>query len=60
MVVAVAELSGESAVELNDPGHGLGTAVVRTAGGEVRQERIPSSAQGPAHASDFGDRTGVE
>ena len=46
VVVAVAESAGEAAVELDDPVDSFGAAVVRTCGGEVREERVPPSAQG--------------
>ena len=39
VVLAVAEPSREASVEFDDPVDGFGAAVVRAAGGEVRQER---------------------
>lgn len=39
---------------------GLDAAVVRTARGEVRQERVAPPPQGPAEPCDLRDRTGVE
>lgn len=47
VVVAVAEPSGEAAVEFDDPVDRFGAAVVRAAGGEVREERVPPPAEGP-------------
>src|SRR5690606_11044058 len=60
IIVAVAEAAGEASVEFDDPVHGFGAAVVRSAGGEVGQECGLPAAQGAAQAGDLGDRAGVE
>src|SRR5660397_269719 len=57
VVVAVAESSGDSSVELDEAIDGLRATVGGTVGVEVAQERFTPLAQGPAQAGDLGNRT---
>jgi len=58
VVVAVAEASGDAAVELDEAVDGFGAAVAGAVGVEVAQERRAPLLQGAAEAGDFGDRAG--
>jgi hypothetical protein len=58
VVAAVAEASGDAAVELDEPVHGFGAAVARAVGVEVAEEGLAPLLERAAEAGDLGDRTG--
>lgn len=60
MVLRVPETSGGAANEFDQPVVGFSAAVVRTAGGEVAQDRVSPLVHGPAQAWDFRDRASPE
>ena len=58
VVVAVAEASGDAAVEFDEAVDGFGAAVAGAVGVEVGQERAAPAAQGLAQAGDLGNWAG--